>query len=160
LLLSAVVSDYCFTLDLKTFTWSQLSIEAKLVDLRRTRHNGKLIIVLFIKFILIQMLYIAVLASNDSLFIVLGTDSISNITSVPIALNISNPASITYIEKYTDPNFALLSSTGSNSTQVPGSTNGDGNSQTGNSNTSANGSPLTTGAIVGISVAGGVLVVS
>lgn len=33
--------DYCYTLDLRTFTWTQQNISAPSVDLVRSRHNGK-----------------------------------------------------------------------------------------------------------------------
>ncbi len=37
-----------------------------------------------------------------------GIAGTSTVTSTPIALNISNPSSISYLEKYTDPNAPLI----------------------------------------------------
>lgn len=47
---------------------------------------------------------IAVLVNNETLFIVMGYNSVDLVTSAPIVLNIADPSNITYVEKYTDPN--------------------------------------------------------
>jgi hypothetical protein len=73
---------------------------------------------------------IAILANNETLFIVLGIDGVSAATSLPIALNIANPSAITYLEKYTDPNAPPIS----------------------NPNTAENNDGLSSGAIAGIAV--------
>jgi hypothetical protein len=90
---------------------------------------------------LIQLFLVAILANKDSLFIVLGLDSISSVTSVPIILNISSPFAITYSEKYTDPN-AFLTPNDSN--------NNNPNSTKTSQNESSSG--LSAGAIAGIAV--------
>jgi hypothetical protein len=65
----------------------------------------------FLFFFFNSLVYrLAILANKDTLFIVNGIDAISKVTSLPIVLNISNPSSITYVQKYTDPNVSLESS--------------------------------------------------
>jgi hypothetical protein len=65
---------------------------------------------------MITQLALAILANKDTLFIVNGIDTVSKVTNLPIVLNISNPSSITYVEKYTDSNASLAPNV-SNSTQ-------------------------------------------
>lgn len=48
------------------------------------------------------------MANNDSLFIMHGLDGVSTTNTVPIVLNVSNPATISYMEAYTDPNAPLI----------------------------------------------------
>jgi hypothetical protein len=89
------------------------------------------------------------LANNDSLFIVLGLDSISNVTSEPILLNITNPSVITYSEKYTDPHVLL----------APNDPDDNNPNDTKNPDGHQASSGLSTGAIAGIAV-GSVIAVS
>jgi hypothetical protein len=34
-------NDYCYTLDLKTFIWTQHNIQAPSIDPRRSKHSGR-----------------------------------------------------------------------------------------------------------------------
>lgn len=128
---SSIVSmDYCFTLDLKSFTWTQLNINAPGVDLRRSAHT-------------------ATLVNNETLFIVMGFNGLDTLTSVPVVLNVSDPKNITYVEYYTDPSVR-----GAKTVDAPGDAAGG----TVNGDVSKGG--LSAGAIAGIAVgaAAGVII--
>ncbi len=71
-----------------------------------------------------------------------GFNGFSAATDMPIVLNISNPASITYVEKYTDPNVLLAQA--------------KNDAQSSNNQQSSNG--LSSGAIAGIAVGAAVVV--
>jgi hypothetical protein len=88
-----------------------------------------------------MFVYLAVLANKDSLFIINGLNSVSTVADTPIVLNISNPASISYVEKYTDPNMLLSINNGTQAAEEKDKSNG-----------------LSTGAIAGIAVGAAVVV--
>ncbi|KAG2203958.1 hypothetical protein INT47_007541 [Mucor saturninus] len=144
-----VRSDYCFTLNLDTFQWTQQSIEAKSNPiLIRTEHS-------------------AVVVDNDTVFILFGIDTNEKPILPLLTLNVSNPLKVTWLEKYVSAAVTPKTNSTSvdeskNSTSVDESINtksADGSTYT-NSTGEAKPSTspkLSTGAIVGIAVGAAVV---
>lgn len=80
------------------------SISANFVDLLRCRHSSKYLHehIACIQ-LLRQTFVLGIVVDKDTLFIVNGLNTLNTLVDVPLVLNISNPASISYVEKYTSP---------------------------------------------------------
>ncbi|KAG2203959.1 hypothetical protein INT47_007542 [Mucor saturninus] len=92
--------DYCFTLNLDNFQWTQQSIEAKSnPTLMRSEHS-------------------TVVINYETVFVLFGIDSTEKPILSLLTLNVSDPLNITWIEKYSDPNIAAVVLPNSNSTSV------------------------------------------
>ncbi|KAG2204591.1 hypothetical protein INT47_012650 [Mucor saturninus] len=92
--------DYCYTLNLDTYQWTSQLIEAKSSP------------------ILIRSTHSAVSVNKETVFILFGMDSNKNTILSLLMLNVSNPSKVTWLEKYTDANAAVVVSPDSNTTLV------------------------------------------
>ncbi|KAI7893612.1 uncharacterized protein EV154DRAFT_549735 [Mucor mucedo] len=79
------LSDYCYTLDLDSFQWTPQTIPAAAGEvLTRSRHS-------------------AVTITNDMLFILFGFENETKLAEKLFILNVTNPSSITLMNKFVQP---------------------------------------------------------
>ncbi|KAG2213035.1 hypothetical protein INT47_011184 [Mucor saturninus] len=103
------VSDYCYTLDLDTYQWTQQIIPAP---------NG---------IILARSMHSAVTITDSMLFIVFGRTADLELAITLLILNVTNPSSITLFDKFIDPATIVPTNTTSdsfNATSSKGLTSG------------------------------------
>ncbi|KAI9471878.1 MAG: hypothetical protein EXX96DRAFT_611183 [Benjaminiella poitrasii] len=127
---SAVSSEYLYVLNLDNKNWTRQTIVAPAgTILARTQHSS-------------------VLVNNDTLFVMWGVDSNLAGTSNVLLLNISNPYSISYTDRFN----LIQTNTTSNNDNGSSSANGTNSSSTDEKEKGENDSTLSGGAIAGIVV--------
>ncbi|OBZ85206.1 hypothetical protein A0J61_06745 [Choanephora cucurbitarum] len=103
-ILGDVSTEYCFTLNLDSNTWSRIYItKSNTFALSRTRHSGNFSVKDLLEeqpMILIRLIPLAVLVSNNTLFIMWGVNTDKNGVNSIIILDITDPYQIGYLDRF------------------------------------------------------------
>ncbi|KAI8364035.1 hypothetical protein EDC96DRAFT_575808 [Choanephora cucurbitarum] len=102
--LGDVSTEYCFTLDLDSNTWSRVYIsKSNNFALSRSRHSGNFPVKELLEeqpMILIQFILLAVLVSNNTLIIMWGINTNKNGVNSILILDITDPYQIRSLDKF------------------------------------------------------------
>lgn len=113
--------DYCFTLNLDTYQWTQQTIiSPPNVVMTRTQHSGNAYTppkfkstsreYTYLPFLIPHSL--AVVINSETVFIVFGKDTSDLPLLSLLVLNVTNPSNVTLLNNYIDPNAPSVKSSG------------------------------------------------